>query len=114
MKATFGLFLAFLASPAFASMPPKEYDHPYAGVIVEHKVAYGDANATCDAIAARRKETRSGFATYGCAFTSRKGKCEIVVSYDPTGRDKKMLSNTRKHERGHCNGWPASHPNALP
>lgn len=108
-----GIFVA-LSGPALANMPPKEFDHPYAGKVVEHMVAYGKANKKCDAVAARRGETRSGFATYGCAFTAVRGKCEIVVSYDPSGQDRKMLSNTRRHEIGHCNGWPSDHPNALP
>lgn len=103
-----------MSSPAFANMPPKEFDHAYAGTVIPHKVKFGQANAKCDEIAARRHETRSGFATYGCAFTAVKGKCEIVVSYDPTGGDQKMLSNSRRHEIGHCNGWPSNHPNALP
>lgn len=117
------LALLLVCSPAFASMPPKGYDHPYAGKLPKHRVAYGNAYAMCDKISMRRFGTHypmsfamiDGRKLYGCTIKNKDGtKPEIVYSYDPTGKDPKMEDNTFRHERGHANGWPSNHPNALP
>lgn len=104
------------ASPAFANMPPKEFDHVPTVRVIKHKVAYGQAAAMCDSILMRRFGRHdSSPARYGCTIKNRDGsKPEIVYSYDPTGKDPKMADNTLRHEYGHVNGWPANHPNALP
>jgi hypothetical protein len=112
-------------SSAFAGMPPKEYDRPYSGTLEKHLVPYGQAWAKCNEISIARGEgawpvssMRIGKRSlYGCAMGGKldgKKRCVIVYSYDPTGNDRKMKSNVFRHERGHCNGWPSDHPNALP
>lgn len=112
----FGLFVAF-SIPAFAGMPPEEFDHRFPGKLIEHVVPFGQAERMCSKVGKRLGKRRSGLATFGCSFGGKLdgvGWCEIVVSYDPGGADKRMASNTRRHEIGHCNGWAADHPNALP
>ena len=104
--------LLAMLTPALAGMPPKEFQGPYDGELIVHKVPFGKAEAECSKIGRRLGISRLGRATYGCAF-SQPGRCEIVISYDPTNQDRNMLSNTRGHEIGHCNGWPADHPNAI-
>jgi hypothetical protein len=58
---------------------------------------------------------------YGCAMGDDE-KCVIVYSFDTPALarkqhrnyDAKIKSNVFRHEQGHCNGWPANHPNARP
>lgn len=117
----FGIFVA-LTTSALANMPPKEFDHAFPGHIEKFLVRYGEAWAKCNEISIARGEgpyPRSSMrigdrALYGCAFVDDETFCVIVYSYDPSGKDPLMKSNTFRHERGHCNGWPANHPNSLP
>lgn len=106
----------FLASPAFANMPPKEFDHAPTVKVIKHRVAYGQAFAMCDKIYMRRFGLHyPNPPRYGCTIKDRDGNNpEVVYSYDPTGKDPKMADNSLRHEIGHVNGWPKNHPNALP
>jgi hypothetical protein len=119
--ATLGVAL----TPALAGMPPKKYDHPYSGTLEKHLVPYGQAWEKCNAVSIARGEggwPKSSMqigkrSLYGCAMGGKlagEKRCVIVYSFDPTGNDRKMKSNTFRHERGHCNGWPSHHPDALP
>lgn len=102
---------------ALAGMPPSKYDKPYGGRLVEWKVPLGRAAAKCNGLARDLGQTPNhpyridGRPLYGCAYPF-KGECYIVWSFDPSGRDKAMADNVRRHEIGHCNGWPAGHPGA--
>lgn len=98
------LFLC-LASPAFAGqlLPPK-YDHPYPGKMEKHLVPYGFAAKKCRSLGAEVSTMVEGRHLYGCQFFDG-DTCVIVYSYDPSGKDRKMMSNVYRHERGHCNGW---------
>ena len=97
------------SAPAFASMPPSQWDHPFKGKMEKHLVAYGKAARTC----IKLNPSDEGGAQYGCQFWRGK-TCVIVYSFDPTGKDPKMTSNVFRHEQAHCNGWPSNHPGALP
>lgn len=103
-----------VATPAFANMPPKEFDHKPTVHVNKHRVAYGKAAAKCNEIYMKRfGEHYPTKPRYGCTITGE-GGIDVVYSYDPTGKDKKMAENTLRHEYGHVNGWPSDHPNALP
>jgi len=113
MKTLIALML--IATPAFAGMPPAKYDKPYGGALTEWRVPLGKATAKCNALArdlghpADNPRMVNGRALYGCAYPL-KGECFIVYSFDPSGADKRMADNVRRHETAHCNGWPSHHP----
>jgi len=106
--------LLFVATPALAGMPPEKYDRSYNGELSEWRVPLGKAASKCNSLAhdlgqpADNPHAIAGRPLYGCAY-SFKGKCFIVWSFDPSGRDKTMADNVRRHEVAHCNGWSANH-----
>lgn len=118
------LAVLLVCSPAFAGMPPKEFDHPFAGKITKHLVPYHPGSkavvAMCKKLAVKWGSPYAGsdpLPKYGCSFGGKLAGLnygEIVYSVDPTGADRAMKDNTFRHERGHLNGWPVNHPNALP
>lgn len=115
MKTLIALLIAMVATPALANMPPKEYDHKPSVYVNKHRVAYGQAAAKCNEIHMKLYGTRYPTKPrYGCNMVSSDGRVDVVYSYDPTGKDKRMANNTLRHEYGHINGWPEDHPNALP
>lgn len=109
-------FLVALTVPAFADMPPERFDHAYSGRLEKHLVPYGHAWAACDRL--QRKLGRGGMSPrfkmiegrhlYGCSMPAGEGRCAIVYSWSTF--DPAMQSNVFRHERAHCNGWPADHP----
>lgn len=107
--------LLMSASASGAGMPPEKYEHAYKGNLFEKEVPLKGAAKECNKLGKRFKNTeihperKNGRPLYGCAYP-RKGECYIVYSYDPSGNDKDMASNVRRHEIAHCNGWPADHP----
>ena len=95
---------------AFAQMPPKKYDHPFDGKLVEHVVKYGEAWKKCQQLDPSRTspKMKAGRHLYGCSIGGKldgSKTCTIVYSYDPSGRDPKMKDNVFRHERAHCSGW---------
>jgi hypothetical protein len=89
--------------------PPAPFDHPYSGELIERQMPQAKVVSTC----------RSMFRKYGvkavasntqrgCAAVISPGKC-LVVYIDKPFRSATPQS-VRRHEIGHCNGWPASHP----
>jgi len=74
--------------------PPSQYDHPYRGHVIEQRLSAAQIARLCPGEA--------------CA-TVIKGVCHIML---PNGeKDRRVIALMRRHEIGHCNGWPASHPN---
>lgn len=103
------LLAALLMVPtvAFAQMPPKKYDHPFDGKLTITEVEYGTARAFC-----RKNYNSASMAKYGCATLYEDGSCHIVVSKQSSKNPGYRKSQVLRHEIGHCNGWPANHPNA--
>lgn len=110
-----------LATPAMAQkmlvynmravLPPEQFDHIYAGRTYITRL---------DQEAIKQRCPSSVFGTLACSFLwpSKWGKdCEIVLVNDIEKqlKDKHLgfdLAIALRHEIGHCNGWPANHPNA--
>lgn len=64
--------------------------------------------AACKKLFARYKiKAVSAYTQRGCAAVTSPGRCTIIYV------DKPFRSATpkaiRRHELGHCNGWPANH-----
>jgi hypothetical protein len=125
MKTAIGsltLALALIVTPAAAQstsaaaaaagerlLPPKEFDHPFAGELIE-VTALDQDNV-------RRWCPTAKFPRWalGCTPEIRPGRCWIVLAPDAeiikAGFPPELV---RRHEIAHCNGWPADHRGALP
>jgi hypothetical protein len=89
--------------------PPARYDHAYSGKLVLRKIPQEQLRAACDNLFIRNHLTiRATTGMRGCSFR-KGGRCE-VLTIDRTYRRATPQAALR-HELGHCNGWPANHPN---
>lgn len=89
------LSLMFSATAAHAfgiQPPPARYDKPAFNVAVQFESK------------SKIKRFCGNPLAVGCAYAHSNG-CTIIV---PPGTSKASL--LFRHERGHCNGWPKSHP----
>jgi hypothetical protein len=86
-------------------LPPPQYDRTPARAVVEHVLTSDAVNRICHEIGALDQEGNPAPQTYifkGCTKIIASGwGCEIWRIEDGI---------VRRHEIGHCNGWPASHP----
>lgn len=95
----------WLATPRHV-LPPEKYDHPYKGELTIVR-----ANSLA---AIRSFCPRLAFQTnlLGCAYLNG-AQCTVVMRDDAAikaaGWEPEIV---RRHEIGHCNGWPPSHPKA--
>lgn len=84
-------------------LPPPEYDFPPTIVVIEHVLTSDRVDTICQEQGAPGRDGRPpgpGVHFLGCAI--RTGKtCEVWRIDDAT---------IRRHEFGHCNGWPSNHP----
>jgi hypothetical protein len=90
-------------------VPPLEYDRPYTdGPIIYHVIA--DAEL-------RKKVCPTPFhVALGCAYKLPYTKvCFIILaSTKEIEATRYTLAEIKRHEIGHCNGWPAWHPAGTP
>jgi hypothetical protein len=111
---TLALALLVAASAATAAagerlVPPKEYDHPFDGELIE-VTALDQDNV-------RRWCPTAKFPRWalGCMPELRPGRCWIVLAPDDVIKAAGFPPElVRRHEIAHCNGWPADHRGALP
>lgn len=90
---------AALATEGMAVLsPPARFDHQFRGELVEHPYPVTLARDYCASKGARAD---------ACSWVSR-GACHIVIPI--SGAPVDDLSQYRRHEIAHCNGWPADHP----
>jgi hypothetical protein len=89
--------LATLVTPASARFePPARYDHAYRGRLVVIQQSLGVLRAQC------------GYPDcWGWTYGDIGGTCTI---YLPRSVNRKFYNQLYRHERAHCNGWPANHP----
>ena len=98
-------------------VPPKEYDHPYAGLgIGKLEIIYAESQDEVRRLCPGSVFPKAG--AYGCAhseYTGYAGGCKIIVA---PAADMNWagiwMALTIRHEIAHCNGWPADHRGALP
>lgn len=89
--------------------PPAEYDKPFGGTMYVYRHAPEHVPGEC-----RKLFELAGLDIFvwptqtGCA--AFRGETCIVIIRDRTVQDITPEAILR-HERGHCNGWPADHPN---
>lgn len=93
--------------------PPARYDHPYTGALVVTWLPQKLVAKRCMARAGKTRPPGFSDKMRGCAFPyntgdSSKDFCIVFVSNHKVG--KSMPKAIYRHEIGHCNGWPPSHP----
>jgi hypothetical protein len=86
-------------------MPPLQFDHVYQGKLTVKRVDPDQMRLACP-------KPKPGNTMLGCAHVGQ-GACEIIILDDASLADLGFNSDIiLRHESGHCNGWPADHPNA--
>lgn len=74
--------------------PPAQYDHPYRGPVIEKRLSQWDILKLCHG------------PTSACSWV-KDGVCHVVLPLSE--KDTRLLALMRRHEIGHCNGWPPDH-----
>lgn len=96
-------------------IPPVEYDHPFAGAIHYYVVDnVGDLWKYCQRDTLGCTVDHEGLPIPAAwAGTWKKDGCFIVLASDAMIRNAGYTTAiVKRHEIGHCNGWPPDHPNA--
>lgn len=78
-------------------LPQAPFDHPYPGTLIEIVGNQAVAQA-CPPLA------------LACSIRLPFDTCVVVLPAPVSARTAALL---RRHELGHCNGWPADHPDYL-
>jgi hypothetical protein len=81
-------------------LPPPQFDHPPSIPVIEQVLTADRVDAICQARHALGMDgpaPPSGYRFSGCAHVTARS-CEVWRIDDGT---------VRRHELGHCNGWPA-------
>jgi hypothetical protein len=102
-----------LASPP-PLYPPAQYDKPYtAGVMETHTLTLPEIQKRC-------AKAGFGHGRLACTIVRSQGRCSVYLPrvgerglYEgttPVVITSALQAGLRRHERGHCNGWPADHP----
>jgi hypothetical protein len=90
------LLLAFVLPPL---PPPIEFDQPFPGVVIEHMLPARQAQEIC-----------GGGRRLACMLHRHGSVCHIVLPRVEEGLvTVQQQALIRRHEIGHCNGWPADH-----
>lgn len=89
---------------ALLVLPPAEYDHAYPGELIV---------VQSEAAVKRCPEGPFAFKpVLGCSFR-REDRCLVILAPDDMIRRYGWTTAiVKRHEIGHCNGWPANHPGA--
>jgi hypothetical protein len=89
-------------------LPPVEYDRPFRGKLQEIRVPPETMRALCP--------KTSMPLTLGCAYPTRdQSECLIIMVSDEIIRAAGWTAEiVRRHEVGHCNGFPADHRGMRP
>lgn len=89
--------------------PPSRFDHAYSGKLTAIYLPQKQVVKACANIFAKYKVAAKSFPSQrGCSAITSKTSCTVIVIDKPyaLATPKAVL----RHELGHCNGWPASHP----
>lgn len=89
--------------------PPARYDIPYEGKLIEHQLPQQAVRRYCDRLASHYgRNWKATEHQRGCSILEP-GFCVVVYIDRPYGLA--TPAAVKRHELGHCNGWPADHPN---
>lgn len=90
--------------------PPKRFDHAYSGNLTVRYLPQKQVIKACKKLFAKYNiVAETTLRQHGCAAITSDTSCTVIVI------NKMFALATPKavvrHEVGHCNGWPADHPN---
>lgn len=106
---------AFLGNAAAAApvRPPERYDHAHPALVIVEQDYY-KVDPFCRSMFPRSKfpAATDTHRVLGCAdIGDGVGPCRIFVPRSGEGRISiEARADIVRHERAHCNGWPADHP----
>ena len=88
-------------------LPPVEYDKPFGGKLEEVVVkSREEMDASCKRIGLSLPNV-----PLGCGKLLAADHCVIYLARDEVNRSVGLSTDlVRRHEVGHCNGWPKEHP----
>lgn len=89
---------ALVSALLMVPVPPVEYDRPYTGDLLVIHLGLSDLRVAC----ANRR-------ALACAVP-RGDQCSVIL---PAWIEGPAYDRVRRHEIGHCNGWPSHHPNGV-
>jgi hypothetical protein len=94
-----------IATLRYKQLPPVQYDHPVSGPVEVIDIESEERlRQLC-----HMTQTHQGTNVIGCAGR-KPDRCVIYLGPIPASSGITRNINLR-HELGHCNGWPADHPN---
>ncbi|WP_137933145.1 hypothetical protein [Mesorhizobium comanense] len=116
MRALLAALVLLACSSAFAGVndptwnPPRRFDHAFAGKLTIKRLPQREVERACRALFAKHKIRAESLTNWrGCSLPVSKHSCIVIVV------NKTFMRATPaaviRHEVGHCNGWPANHPN---
>lgn len=89
--------------------PPARFDFPYKGELTVKRLPQVDVVEACRVLFTLYDvQAKASLTSRGCAVITSKNSC-IVVTVDKTYK-RATPEAVLRHEMGHCNGWPANHP----
>jgi hypothetical protein len=97
---------AYAAEVRDTVLPPAQYDHKPLVPVIEHVLTAEQVDAICHdhhALGWNGRTPPPGYRFYGCAHVTARS-CEVWRIDD---------DRVRRHENGHCSGWPANHTVAV-
>lgn len=89
--------------------PPARFDHAYSGELTVVSLPQKQVVAACAKLFTKYKvAAKSSLVQRGCSAVTSATSCTVILIDKPfaLATPKAVL----RHELGHCNGWPASHP----
>jgi hypothetical protein len=113
MKTLITAALMLLSATAFAGPndttwnPPARFDHPYHGKLTIYSLPQAEVARRCKMLVGI---DAAAYQLRGCSlYLGTPGTlCVIVMIDEPYGNQ--TPTAVLRHEIGHCNGWPADHP----
>ncbi|TIV83785.1 MAG: hypothetical protein E5V64_06365 [Mesorhizobium sp.] len=115
MRTALALCALLIAGPAFAGIndptwnPPARFDHSYSGKLTLRRLPQKQVVTECAKLFARYKvEATASLKQRGCSAITSKTSCTVITVDKPYALATPQA--VLRHELGHCNGWPASHP----
>lgn len=89
--------------------PPARFDHAYGGKLTVQRLPQPEVVKACGALFAKYKIKAAAYPNqHGCSAITSKTSC-LIITVDKTFM-RATPGSVIRHETGHCNGWPANHP----
>jgi hypothetical protein len=93
-------------------LPPAQFDHKPRIKVIERQADYWSVDQVCRSHMGARfaQAGRSNGRFEACAIQAKQSCTIVIPKIDGQNIDTETQSRLRRHEIGHCNGWPNDHP----